>query len=168
MSPAVAGRFLTAGPAGKASISSLCSGAASPARFCEGSRFCLFHSLLWPHLRGRASHTMGAKETFVARTPASGASCPSLCLHVGQGGRPDEWVLDQGQAVHVSLPSSAAARWGITGGCLVFRSPGGLVSHAEGSQGGSLFAHKLMNFSPLWCLLKPQEHPQETKKRLRY
>lgn len=76
-------------------------------------------------------------------------------------------MLDQGQAVRVSLPSSAAARWWITGGGPVFRSPGGLVSHAGGSQGGSLFTNKLMNFSPLWCSVKPQEHPQETKKRLR-
>ena len=29
------------------------------------------------------------------------------------------------------------------------------------------FTYKLMNFSPLWCSVKPQEHPREAKKRLR-
>lgn len=77
-------------------------------------------------------------------------------------------MLDQGRAVCASLPSSAVAHWRITGRCLVFTSPGVLVSRAEGSQGGSLFAYKLMNFNPLWWTVEPQEHPWETKKRLRY
>lgn len=51
---------------------------------------------------------------------------------------------------------------------LVFTSPGVLVLSAEGPQGGSLFAYKLMNFNPLWWTVEPQEHPQETKKKLRY
>lgn len=77
-------------------------------------------------------------------------------------------MLDQGRAVCASLPSSAVAHWRIAGRCLVFTSPGVLVSRAEGSQGGSLFAYKLMNFNPLWWTVEPQEHPWETKKRLRY
>ena len=32
------------------------------------------------------------------------------------------------------------------------------MSRAEGSQGGSLFAYKLMNFNPLWWTVEPQEH----------
>ena len=51
---------------------------------------------------------------------------------------------------------------------LVFTSPGVLVLSAEGPQGGSLFAYNLMNFNPLWWTVEPQEHPQETKKKLRY
>ena len=76
-----------------------------------------------------------------------------------------DWVLGQGRAARLSRPQPRLAGWLLRG--LVLTSPGVLVSRAEGFQGGSLFAYKLMNFSPLWWTVEPQEHPRETKERSR-